>query len=352
MKRMGWALVRQLPWILCAALLLTAVRGVSPTQWVSFGKGTARLLMGLQNPEQSIVYMKQQFSAQETTTVPTVPDNVFLPVAPTISAPIIPPKGDGGGAVSEDQISGGVPIATGVSVKNNSGVDYPFLQLLEAGMPFAVTPSNEPQVLIVHTHTTECYMDYYAGYYNADDETRTTDLNRSVAAVGEAIAQELRAAGIGVVHDTTLHDHPQYTGAYSRSEETILSYLERYPSIQLVLDIHRDAIMYDDLTKVKPTATVDGQKAAQVMLVVGGTDTEDLPNAYCEENLRFGLQLQQSLETAYEGLTRPLYVVDARYNQGLKAGSLLIEVGTDANTLSEALHSGHLIGRQLARLLQ
>ncbi len=351
MKQIGERVLRAVPLLLCAALLVGTIRAVPLSQWRAIGKGTALLLVGLQNPQQSLDYAGELLDERVAATMPTVPPYTPAPSVPTIADPIIPPKGDGGGAVSEEQVGGGAAVTGTVYVKNNSGATFDFKALLDAGMPFETAATTEPQVLIVHTHTTECYMSYYAGYYNADDATRTTDMTQSVAAVGEAIAGELRAAGIGVVHDVTLHDSPQYSGAYSRAEDTIRANLEKYPSIRVVLDIHRDAMMYDDLTKVKPTATVEGQKAAQVMLVVGGTDTEELPNAYCEDNLRFGLQLQQALEQAYPTLTRPLYVVDARYNQGLLSGSLLIEVGTDANTLSEALYSGRLVGKELAALL-
>ncbi len=352
MKQIGTAVLRWLPLVLCISLLIGAVRAVPTADWVAIGKGTALLVMGLEHPGESIEYARKSLGKPEAPTVPTVPTYPQAGVLPALTEPVIPPKKDGGGAVSEEQVGGGTEITPTVRVKNNSGMDWDFSALLGKGMPLHVTPSDAPQVLIVHTHTTECYMSYYAGYYNADDPTRTTDVTQNMAAVGAALAEELEAAGIRVLHDTTLHDSPQYSGAYSRSEDTIKAYLAQYPSIRVVIDLHRDAMMYDDLTKVKPTATVDGQKAAQVMLVVGGTDTADLPNAHCEDNLRFGLQLQQALETAYPTLTRPLYVVDARYNQGLLAGSLLIEVGTDANTLSEALYSGRLVGRQLAALLQ
>ena len=352
MRRIGVIMLRWLPFLLCVTVLVTAVRAVSPSGWYRITKGAAMVVMGLEHPQESLEYARHTLAKQETQTAPTVPTNVQTGVVPASAEPIIPPKKDGGGAVSEEQVGGGVGITPTVRVKNNSGADWDLAALLGKGMPFTLTPSAEPQVLIVHTHTTECYMSYYAGYYNADDPTRTTDTAQNVAAVGKVLAEELEKAGIGVIHDMTLHDSPQYSGAYSRSEDTIKAYLAQYPSIRVVIDLHRDAMMYDDLTKVKPTATVDGQKAAQVMLVIGGTDTEELPNAHCEDNLRFGLQLQHALETAYPTLTRPLYVVDARYNQGLTAGSLLIEVGTDANTISEAIYSGRLVGRQLAALLQ
>ena len=108
-------------------------------------------------------------------------------------------------------------------------------------------------------------MSYYAGYYNEGDGGRSKDESKNVCAVGEAIAAELRAAGIGVIHDTTIHDNPKYTGAYTRSEETVKKNLKQYPSIQVVLDVHRDGIMIDNTTKAKPTVTINGKKAAQTM---------------------------------------------------------------------------------------
>jgi len=195
-------------------------------------------------------------------------------------------------------------------------------------------------------------MSYYAGYYNADDVTRSTDNAENMVAVGAALAEELRAQGIGVVHDTTQHDHPQYTGAYTRSAQTITQYLQKYPSIRVVIDLHRDALMQEDQTKIKPTVTVDGKKASQMMVIVGVTSSDSAPNPHTNINLRFGLQLHRALESSHTGLMRPLYMVDSRYNQHLSAGSLLIEVGTDANVLSESLYSARLLGRELATMLK
>ncbi len=351
MRRIGDGLMRGLPLLLCVALLAVGVRYVPLSDWRMIGERAALVLTGLQRPREAVSYLKQTDLQEQSVTLPTVPTAVFPKSVPALSSPIIPPKGDGGGAVSEESVGGGVDVGAGIYVKNNSGVSYDYAALLAGGMPIKTASTDEPQVLIVHTHATECYMSYYAGYYNDDDPTRSTDTAQNVVAVGEVIAQELRAQGIGVIHDMTLHDSPQYTGAYGRAEETIEAYLQQYPSICMVLDIHRDAMMYDDLTKVKPTATVDGQKAAQVMLVVGATDTDELPNDHCEVNLQTALQLQAAMNDAYPDVMRPLYMVDARYNQGLLAGSLLIEVGTDANTLTEALLSGRMVGKQLAELL-
>ncbi len=350
LRRIGHLLATLLPFGLVASLLLLCVHAVPADRWQIIGENTAIVAAALSSPRETVLYAKTLAEEQRDATAPTVPSSSAASKAPA-AVSVIPPKGDGGGIVSEQRVGGGEQVASGITIKNKSGVSFDYSALLSAGSPVTLSDTDEPQVLIVHTHGSECYMSYYAGYYNDDDETRTTDMTRNVTAVGEVIAQELRAKGVGVIHDTTLHDSPAYSGAYTRSEETISSYLARYDSIRVVLDIHRDAMITEDLTKVKPTVTVDGNKAAQMMLVVGGTNTAELPNDHCEENLRLAMHLHKSMETAYEGIMRPIYLVNARYNQGLTAGSLLIEVGTDANTLSEALLSGRLVGKTLGDLL-
>lgn len=198
-----------------------------------------------------------------------------------------------------------------------------------------------PQVLIYHTHTTEAYT----------GDTRTTDKTRSVCAVGDEIAQQLKNAGINVIHDTTYHDYPAYDGSYDRSKVTMQNYLKKYPGIQVTLDIHRDAMHRGDGTKLKPTAIIGGKKAAQVMIISGCDDTGSLgfPNWEC--NLRLALRLQKEISEENPGLARPLNFCPRRYNEELTKGSLLIEVGTDVNTLDEAKYSGSLVGKALAQVL-
>ena len=127
--------------------------------------------------------------------------------------------------------------------------------------------------------------------------------------------------------------------------------LEQYPTIRVVLDIHRDAINSDATTKVKPTVTINGRKAAQMMIITGAVSTEALPHPNWRENLRLALRLQQLGSTTYEGLMRPMTVGTARYNAQLTNGSMLIEVGTEANTLDEAKYSGQLLGELLGKVL-
>ena len=263
----------------------------------------------------------------------------------------IPPEAGDGGKITETQLTLGSTFVQGVAIKNASSAAINIAEQLKIAPDLGLTDTAEPQVLIVHTHTTEAYMAYDAGYYNADDPSRTQDNTRNVVAVGEAIAAQLRAAGIGVIHDTTVHDSPKYTGAYDRSAATIQKNLDEYPTIKVVLDIHRDAINQSATNKLKPTTVINGRKAAQMMIIASANDSAAQPHPNWQENMRLALRLQSALHTQYEGIVRPLYVVNSRYNQHLTNGSLLVEMGAEGNTVEEACYSGQILGKTLAQVL-
>ncbi len=216
--------------------------------------------------------------------------------------------------------------------------------------PFAITLSDGPQVLVMHTHTTESYEPYSRDFFDSDSTSRTTDNNNNMARVGAVITETLRENGIFAIHDTTQHDYPSYSGSYDRSAETVKAYLKKYPSIKIVLDIHRDAIERDNGTRIKPTTTVNGKKAAQLMIISGCDDgSMDMPN--WRENLKFSAALQNQLESDYPTITRPVLFCYRKYNQNLTTGSILVEVGGHANSLDEALYSARLLGESLSKLL-
>lgn len=208
--------------------------------------------------------------------------------------------------------------------------------------------SASPQVLIMHTHTTESYDRFDAGFYDTEYPTRSTDPEKNILAVGKVLCDTLNANGVCAVQATEYHDYPAYDNSYSRSRETVRAYLEKYPGIKVVLDIHRDGMQREDGTRVKPTVVVDGRKAAQIMIISGADDgTMNMPEF--RENLRFAVRLQDTFETLCPGLTRPLYLAYRFYNQDLTTGSLLIEIGSEANTLAEAQYTAELLGRGLAK---
>ncbi len=211
---------------------------------------------------------------------------------------------------------------------------------------FEIETNGEPQILIMHTHATESYEPYERNFYDSSFNSRTTDPTMNMIAVGDKIAAELEAAGIGVLHDTTLHDYPSYNGSYDRSRETVEKYLEEYPSIKIVLDVHRDAIERESGERIAPVAEIDGKNAAQVMIISGCDDgTMDMPDYM--KNFRFAAMLQNQLESDWEGLTRPVLFDYRKYNQDLTTGSILIEVGGHANSIDQAMYSGELIGKSL-----
>lgn len=253
--------------------------------------------------------------------------------------------------VSEIHLSSGEISYNDFFVNNNTSYDMDIKALLDAPLGFEFDSTRQAQVLIVHTHTCESYMSEDTGYYYESFYPRSTDNSTNVVAVGEKIAQSLKAHGIGVVHAKEQHDNPSYDGAYDRSYDTIQEYMSKYKEIKVVLDIHRDSMTADDMTRYKPTFTYNGQKAAQIMIMTGHDDG-DGDFACWEQNLNFALKLQDKCESKYKGMTRPLNFGEFTYNMNVNSGSLLIEVGTDANTLDEALLTGEMLGNALAEVLQ
>lgn len=207
------------------------------------------------------------------------------------------------------------------------------------------------EVLIYHTHSSEAYLSEESGTYYSDMPTRSQKEEENVMAVGDEIAKQLEAAGIGVVHDKTYHDYPAYNGSYTRSAETIQKNLKQYPGIQVTLDIHRDAISGSSGERRKPTATVNGKKAAQVMILCGCDDDGSLGHPDWEYNLRLGMKVQEECEKIEGDFIRPMTFSATKYNQNLTHGSLLVEFGTEVNTIEEAKYSGQLFGEALANVL-
>ena len=188
-------------------------------------------------------------------------------------------------------------------------------------------------------------------YYTDAFSSRTRDKAKNMVSIGDIVATKLNAAGIKTLHDATEHDYPKYTGSYTRAAKTINGYLKKYPSIKVVLDLHRDAVSSGESDKVKLVTEINGKKAAQVMLVMGSQSgkTTNFPN--WQENLKLAVKLQQTLETKFPTLARPISLTSSNYNESLTTGSLLIEFGTDANTLEEAQYSADMVGQALAELM-
>lgn len=235
-------------------------------------------------------------------------------------------------------------------VKNKTGLDIDFEESLKKNLTFEVKKnSNEPQVLIYHTHTSEAYMDEDVDFFYDCFYSRTENNDFNVVAVGDAITKSLEDNGIKTLHDKTIHDIT-YNGSYDRSAETIRSNMEKYDSIKVVLDIHRDAIG-TEVQKIKPVFTYNGKKGAQIMILSGCDTNGDMGFYNWKNNLNFALKIQNTAENLYPDMTRPLSFGYFAYNEYICDGSLLIEVGTESNSIDEAVYTGELLGNVLAKVL-
>jgi stage II sporulation protein P len=243
-----------------------------------------------------------------------------------------------------------IPLDHGF-LKNSTELSNSDVQAqLDEAWDLDLSTPEEPTVLIYHTHATEAYEPVTRDYYDDRYNSRSTEQDKNMIRVGDEIAKQLEAAGIGVIHDTTLHDYPSYNGAYERSAETIQKYLDEYPSIKITIDVHRDAIEESDGTRIAPVAEIDGKKAAQIMIISGCDDgTMNMPN--WPDNLRFSAAFQSQMEADYPGLTRPIFFCYRLYNMNKTPGSLLLEFGAHGNSLEEAVYSGELCGKALAELI-
>lgn len=209
--------------------------------------------------------------------------------------------------------------------------------------------SAQPQILIMHTHATESYQPEGALSYDPQYSCRNTDTTQNMVAVGKVMCETLNNLGYNTIQDATLHDYPSYNGSYAASRQTVESYLEKYPSIKIVLDVHRDAIERDG-ERIAPTVSINGTKYAQIM-IISGADNGYLNMPNYKENLKFASAVQNYTSKMYPGLTRPILFDYRNYNQQLTTGSILVEIGSHASTLSSAKNSAYAFASGLAAAL-
>lgn len=244
-------------------------------------------------------------------------------------------------------------LENGGQVRNCT--DTPNEVLLEASaapLPFTLEKnSDEPQILIYHTHATESFELEDKAWYDDDFGCKTTERDKNIISVGDRICEQLDNAGIAYIHDTLVHDYPSYDSAYASSRAAVEEILRQYPSIKICLDIHRDGIEREDGTRISPVAEINGKEAAQIMIISCADDgSGELPDHL--DNFAFACALQSKLESDWQGLTRPILYDTRFYNQDLSTGSLLIEVGSHGNSLEQVWYSGELIGITLAELFE
>lgn len=258
------------------------------------------------------------------------------------------------GKTSEEAYQGGGTIVSYGNLQIQTKIPKSFYSpdikaLLNQGSDLTIYDKSKPTVLIYHSHTTEAYSLLDTGYYISSD-ARSNNSARNMVRVGDDLAAYLEKQGFNVIHDRTIHDK-DYTKSYDNSRAAIEKYLEQYPSIEVTIDVHRDDITYSNKTKVKPTAKINGKKAARMMIISGCeyNRVKNFPD--WEENLKFDLQVQNKVNELYPGLMRPILFSERKYNMYETHYSFLLEVGTDANTLDEACYSARLFGNALGQLL-
>lgn len=210
---------------------------------------------------------------------------------------------------------------------------------------------SEPKILIYHTHATEAYFKTKDYTYEDSSKWRTYENDKNMIAVGEKLAEKLRSYGIAVLHDTTNHEPPKLATAYSRSVVTMEKYKEKYPSITMFIDVHRDAYG-NDPKEIADYVTIDGKEYARIMFVVGtgkgatGTGYSEMPDF--EANYALAKRITEYVADIDDDLVREIRVKSGRYNQHISNQCLLVEVGHNANTLEQALNSVDFLAEAIA----
>ncbi len=349
MTNLKWA-------ILCSALgaMITGVilcsTSIVPTTALSYGVGpqirslSARALTG------AIPVLPSTPQSEAGSTEEPNPETEILSLQAFASAPVfqptdfsvtVPEAPDGAEAIVTKQ------YASSLSVNNSTSQEIDIDDLLRH-VPDLDLSGDGPQILIVHTHTSECYNETGQDWY-VDQSTRTTDNSRNVVHMGEILSAALTERGYGVVHSQKRHDK-DFNSSYDRSLETVKEYLEKYPSIAVVINFHRDSLIDSGGTKYRPTVNINGKQVAQIMFLMGvGNNT--YPHPKWKENLSLAARIQKEADDAYPGLMRPILVRALRYNQYLSNGALLVELGGCGNSPAEAEEAARLFGELCAKAL-
>lgn len=271
-----------------------------------------------------------QITNPPATTAPTLPDDT-MPTDPTqgVFIPTFSPQD---------------AAAIKINCAFSYAADLPTL-LIEP-LQWDLTGS-EPTVLILHSHGSESFTP--TGNYTESSPYHTIDTSYNMISIGAYLAEMLENGGVSVLQDTTLHDSPSYNAAYGNSRKSMEAYLQEYPTIRLVLDLHRDSIEDDAGNQVAQTVFAQDTTFAPLMFVVG-TDNSGLTHPDWQNNLSLALKLQTQLESICPGICRDINLRSQRFNQDLSPGALLVEVGTSGNTHQEALRSAEILAEGILSL--
>ena len=284
----------------------------------------ARVLPNNIQEEEFIEKEEPQETEQTQQEVATVETNVVTDVATEI--------------VTQNPITENCNVElNGVKIKNETSFEINESILnTELGI-------NKNNILIFHTHTCESYTPTEQYNYQQTGNFRTTDLNFSVARVGDELTNYLMGYGFNVVHDKTYHDYPAYTGSYTRSKTTVENILQSNPT-DIIIDLHRDAI--GSKSNYDPSVKIGDDVAAQLMFVIG-TNGGGLYHPNWQTNLKFAIEFQQKANEMYPGLFKTMIVRNSRYNQHLGKAATIIEVGSTGNTLEQCMNSMKYLSKVL-----
>ena len=209
---------------------------------------------------------------------------------------------------------------------------------------------SAPTILIIHTHGTEAYTPTAdTKYTEYGGEYRTADDRYNVISIGDELTRLLQEAGLTVIHDRTAYDLEDYVDSYDLSRDAVQAHLQEHPTIQMVIDLHRDAAEYSSGAQWAASGTVDGQSAAQIMMVVG-TDAMGLSHPDWQSNLSISEKMTVLMERNHPGMSRNVNLRAARFNQDLAVGALIAEVGAAGNTHAEALRGVRVLAEAIIEL--
>lgn len=314
--------------VICCAVLLRLLGG-DTGRWVGKALQKPQVISAVLLMETGrVVGLPDLPEVEKKTPAPTVETPETEPTetvpAPTEALPVFSPAD-----------------AALVTINNACGYDTDVAAGLTAGLSWDLTEAA-PSVLIIHSHGTESYE-------NGDGSYRSTDVSANMISIGDRLVQVLEQGGIRSVHDRQMHDSPSYSDSYVNARASIQQYLQQYPDIRLVLDIHRDAVEDSEGNQLRFTVNTGAGEAAQLMLVVG-TDAAGLSHPHWPENMSLAVKLHAQLEKQVPGICRPISFRSQRFNQDLSPGALIVEVGAAGNSHEEALRAVELLGQAIVEL--
>ena len=292
-------------------------------------------------------------------------DGLETPFSEELSFSTQPPSATDTNQITEEEKkvpAGAIPIVSmnlstewnvGTMVENQTGYRLNVDELLSLPL-FGTAPTDEPLVLILHTHATEAYLNPNVTYITGEvgDEIYSDRRDRSVLLVGEAMSETLNQNGITTIHCAQKHGMDgSLQNAYASSEACVKAYLKRYPSIQCVIDLHRDGILDRSGALVRTEVQKEGESYGQVMAVVG-SDGNGTFHPNWRNNLALALQLCSRLNASVEETCRTVSLRNASYNQELAPYSLLLEIGSAGNTQEEAIRTVRLVGEVLSQMIK